>query len=96
MARTLRLRKEKLENTGTVYAVVDKSERMIGYVARGLKHQVKGTKAKSIPAWGYALVSSEFKNGIHYQWETREEAIEALAKLRSVKVDTTSIAVIKK
>lgn len=96
MAGTLRIKKTEIDGVDAAYAVLDHHERHIGYVASSLKHDVGGHKAKSSRTWGYALVSSEFRNGIRYDWDTLEAAVTELAKLRSVKVDTTSIKVIKK
>jgi hypothetical protein len=95
MASTLRIKKMDLDGVDSAYAVLDHQERNIGYVASSLTHKVDGTKAKSSLSWGYALVTSEFKNGIPYNWPTLEAAITELAKLRSVKMDTTSIKIIK-
>lgn len=71
-----------------IYEVKDKQDRTLGFVA-SRKQGKKGT------VWGFTVVPTAFKRYIHYSYENRVSAVEALLSLRAVKADTGKITVIK-
>lgn len=69
------------------YAVVDSSNRIVGFLASN-----KETGEKK---WAFTYVESQFRQLVNYRYSSRLEALDALVASRELKAKTKALTVIK-